>query len=602
MSALLCWCTPAHALDTVVSSFDGTRIITHFYAATGPGPSPTVLVAPGYGKAGNTSPDQNFSDVVGAHTLRSAGYNVLTWDPRGMGGSGGNVNFDSPDFEARDVQALIDFVAAQPDALLDGPGDPRVGMSGTSYGGGIQLVSAAIDPRIDAIVPDQAWHSLVTSFFKDGALKAGWTTTICGGGEATALAGGLTSAEGLELGTTAPQLKLACVEGITQGTVSEASRQWFADRGPGALVNRIKAPTLILAGSSDALFPPSEAAANYAILRDNDVPVKMMWYCGGHGLCQTPAGDAGHIARAGLAWLERWLKRDAGVDTGPRFEWVSDDGVWRSGPDFPLAPKGTIDAAGSGGLAITPLDSANSGLLTFATPALTGVTVRFPAPPEEGDVLGEPRLRLTYSGTALPARGFLYAQIVDARGQRVIGVQVTPIPVVLDGRTRTVERPLEPIAVRASEASDYRLQITAGTTVYSLQRSTGQVRLNRIEASLPIVDATRSTRLTASSVRALRTPKRLRISASSRRVRGRSRVVLRARLLSRPCAGTVTFTVRVAGRRYRATAAISRSTCSAVKVLRLELPRHRRARVSARFNGNAELAPRAARIVVRRLR
>ena len=39
-------------------------------------------------------------------------------------------------------------------------------MSGFSYGGAIQFVSAAIDPRIDAIVPDVAWHSLPTSLFR----------------------------------------------------------------------------------------------------------------------------------------------------------------------------------------------------------------------------------------------------------------------------------------------------------------------------------------------------------------------------------------------------------------------------------------------------
>jgi ABC-2 type transport system ATP-binding protein len=601
MFTLLCCCPTAHALDTVVSSFDGTRIVTHFYAAKRSGPSPTVLVGPGYGKAGNTSPESNVSDVIGAHTLRSVGYNVLTWDPRGTGGSGGNAHFNSPDFEARDVQALIDFVAAQPDALLDGPGDPRVGMSGTSYGGAIQFVSAALDPRIDAIVPDQAWHSLATSLFKDGALKAGWFTAICAGGEATALLPGLISTHGIELGTTATQLKRACIEGIAQGTVSAASRQWFADHGPGMLIDRVKAPTLILAGSSDALFPPSEAIANYAILRAHDIPVKMMWYCGGHGQCQTPAGQPGYVATAAVAWLNRWLMRDRSVDTGPRFEWVSDDGVWRSSPDFPLATKGTIDTAGSGGLAMTALDSVNSGLLTFATPALTGVTVRFPAAPEASDVLGEPRLRLTYSGTALPTHTFLYAQIIDARGHRVIGVQVTPIPVVLDGRTRTVERPLEPIAVRAGEASDYRLQITAGTTVYSLQRATGLVRLNRIEASLPIVDPTRSPRL-ARSAPTGRVSKGLRTSVSSRRVRGRARIVLRARLLSKPCGGSVTFDVRVAGRRHVATARISTSTCFATKILRLKVAPGRRARLAARFNGNAALDPHAARSIVRRLR
>ena len=106
--------------------------------------------------------------------MRRAGYNVLTWDPRGFGASGGTAEVDSPKFEGRDVSALIDYVARQPEAQLDERGDPRVGMAGGSYGGGIQLVAAAIDHRIDAIVPDIAWNSLETSLGKNDTVKSGW--------------------------------------------------------------------------------------------------------------------------------------------------------------------------------------------------------------------------------------------------------------------------------------------------------------------------------------------------------------------------------------------------------------------------------------------
>jgi len=227
----------------------------------------------------------------------AAGYNVLTWDPRGLGASGGTVMFDSPDFEARDVQALIDFVAAQPEALLDAPGDPSVGMAGFSYGGGIQFVSAAIDPRIDAIVPDGAWHSLLSSLFKDGGVKVGWLAEICAGGEATALGGGLFGDAGLQFGGTAPQLERACLEALGGGQISAASRRWFADRGPGDLVDGIRAPTLILQGTVDVLFSLGEAIANYDRLRADGVPVKMLWYCGGHGECLTPDRRRRGLAR-----------------------------------------------------------------------------------------------------------------------------------------------------------------------------------------------------------------------------------------------------------------------------------------------------------------
>jgi len=93
------------------------------------------------------------------------------------------------------VQALVDYVARQPEALLDAPGDPRVGMAGASYGGAIQLVTAATEPRLDAIVPDLAWHSLLTTFARDGAVKSGWLAQLCANGEAFGLLDGI--ADGL---------------------------------------------------------------------------------------------------------------------------------------------------------------------------------------------------------------------------------------------------------------------------------------------------------------------------------------------------------------------------------------------------------------------
>ena len=51
-------------------------------------------------------------------------------------------------------------------------------MSGASYGGGIQLVTAALDSRLDAIVPDIAWNSLVTSLYKAQSPKSGWGSAL----------------------------------------------------------------------------------------------------------------------------------------------------------------------------------------------------------------------------------------------------------------------------------------------------------------------------------------------------------------------------------------------------------------------------------------
>jgi ABC-2 type transport system ATP-binding protein len=224
--------------------------------------------------------------------LRRAGYNVLTWDPRGFGNSSGTVTVDSPENERRDVQGLLDYVAKQPESRVDSAGDPRAGMTGASYGGGIQLVTAAFDSRLDAIVPDISWHSLGTSLYKDKTIKEGWSSILYAGGKAR--------------GRLDPHIDSAFVGGATTGKLSGADYQWFLSRGPADLVKRIHIPTFLIQGTVDTLFTLDEAVTNYGILRSR-APVKMLWFCGGHGSCTTNPGDTGRIEWRTLAWLDRYL-------------------------------------------------------------------------------------------------------------------------------------------------------------------------------------------------------------------------------------------------------------------------------------------------------
>ncbi|HEY1539598.1 MAG TPA: CocE/NonD family hydrolase [Solirubrobacteraceae bacterium] len=598
--ALLTGSPAAHARDVVVTSFDGTPIVAHFYTSSVAKPGerdPTVLVGSGYPESANTKPDVDTSDIVGLAALRGAGYNVLTWDPRGLGGSGGVLRFNSPDYEVRDVQALIDWVATQPEALLDGPGDPRIGMSGSSYGGAIQLLVAARDPRVDAIVPDISYNSPADGFAPAGDVKTSWLTQICSLGTAVSYLPTGDEA-GLQLGGQDPQLTSACAQGVL-GSLSAASTRFFAARSVEPFLKDIRAPTLISQGTVDVLFGPSAGIANFEGVRAGGAPVKMMWRCGGHGKCPTPSSDQLHVTLTALAWLHRWLDRDPSVDTGPVFEWQDDSGTWRHGVDFPLASTGTLDASGSGTLAISPADSAGSGVLLEPIPAVNAVTADFPAPAADSTILGAPALTLTYHGIATVKSTYLYAQLVDTVNDRVVDDQVTPLPVVLDGRTRTLQRSLETIAIHGEPSSRYRLQITGGSPVFALQRAIGAVTIGSVSASLPIVDPDRSGRPPAAAPLVL--PKRLRLRVSSRRDGHASRLVVRSRLRSAPCMGVVTVTAR-AGRAVRSVRTHVRRDCTVRAVLRLAAARGRHVRVGARFAGNGALAARRARSVVRRLR
>jgi ABC-2 type transport system ATP-binding protein len=468
---------PAAARDATVTSFDGTAITTHFFPAAGlpaGATAPTVLVGHGWGGSGDTDPE-SASDPTTGNTglgpLRHAGFNVLTWDARGFGSSGGQVEVDSPQHEGRDVQALIDWLAGQPEARLEAPGDPLVGMSGVSYGGAIQLIAAALDDRVDAITPTIAWHSLTRSLYRDASVKQGWGTALFAAGSAS--------------GRLNPQVEQAFVEGVSTGAFSQATIDFFEARGIDRLISQVEVPTLISQGTADTLFTLQEGIDNYAALKGR-VPAKMVWFCGGHGICNSGAGPAGLVERSVLAWLRRHLKGEP-VETGPAFEWVADDGALRSAADYPPPPLPSLRGTGSGVLPVT-LGSpvTGGGQLIAASPAVDAVDVAIEPAGGERDLVGAPRVEITYSGTAFPARTHLYAQVLDVGANRVLGNQVTPIPVVLDGQPHTVVRELEPIAAHATQSSRYRVQIAAGTTVYGLQRSSGAVNLSHVAAELPV--------------------------------------------------------------------------------------------------------------------
>ena len=453
----------APAVRTVeVTSFDGTAIVTHFFPAAGLAAgrrAPSVLVGPGWGSPGASDPAD--PSVAG---LRQAGYNVVTWDPRGFGQSGGAASVDWYRYEGRDLQKLLSWLASQPEAQLDRPGDPRVGMAGGSYGGGIQFVTAAIDHRVDAIVPSIAWNSLVNSLYPNQTAKTGWGNLLCTYGRA-----GTNRVVG--------QVQQTCALGQTGGLPDAALTAWWADHGPaGGLISRVRIPTMIVQGTADTLFPLSEGIANYRALRAGGTPVKMVWFCGGHGVCLTPAGAAGHVEALTVAWFDRWLKRQRTSSTGPGFEYVDDAGVWRGAPAYPLAGARSLSSTGAGTLTFSPADT--SGTSIAAQPAKNAVSIAVRAPKTTRQIVGSPRLTLRYQGTATQPRTSLYAQLVDQARNLVAGNFATALPLVLDGKPHTLSVPLGAVAWTLGPASRLTLQLTGGSALYYPQQASGTVKLS----------------------------------------------------------------------------------------------------------------------------
>ncbi|QYG92006.1 peptidase S15 [Iamia sp. SCSIO 61187] len=478
--------------DIDVTSFDGTTIRAHWFPNPGNlvRPVPTILMGPGWSQPGDTSQESNpILGALGIGALNERGYNVLTWDPRGFGASTGTATVNAPEAEGRDLQVLLDWVAEQPEAETDADGDPRVGMVGASYGGGIQLTLAAIDCRVDALVPNIAWHSLETSLYPHETVKAGWSGVL------TSVASGA---------SLDPHITSAAQSGLATGTLSDEDRQWFVDRGPGDLVEAIRTPTLLVHGTVDTLFTLHEAITNFEILQANDVPVAMLWYCGGHGACLTDAGDPDHVTDAAFAWLDRHVRGDTTAAELPVVDVIDQDGQRWTGDDHPSEPDGSIGAGSAGGtLALTTASAAGplvdavsadllTGLVSPITPARADVALELTVTARrDALVLGAPHLALTYSGTTPegPEPTRLFAQLVDAGTGLVLGNQITPVPVELDGEEHTVEIDLEVVAHHLAAGDEILLQVVATTPAFATPRLGGAVDVTEMSLELPTTGA-----------------------------------------------------------------------------------------------------------------
>jgi ABC-2 type transport system ATP-binding protein len=491
------------AFTTKVTSFDGTLISVNYFPASGlqtGDKAPTILNGPGLGSAGNTDPNSiTIVDglVPGLVPLRNGGYNVVTWDPRGEFASGGVLQLDSPEFEGRDVSAIIDWVVQQPATKFPtGSTDPLIGMVGGSYGGGIQWVTAASDPRVDAIVPVISWHTLNSSLYPNQAFKTAWSTLLL--------------AALVEIGARInPELYTSVVTGSILGVLTPSAQDLLTRSGPGELVSKITVPTLLIQGTADGLFPLAQSIANAQLLTANGVETKMLWVCGGHGVCLDPInpGQEGLILNSTLAWLDKYVKGES-VDTGRKFEWVDQTGQFYSSDKMPFETGfngGDITASGAGGfLPIVPI-AGGSGpqdltgfplpagttaleerLLSFAIGSPAANAVNLTVSPAVGtQIVGAPELTLTYSG--LGTSRHVYAQIVDEQTGVVLGGIVTPIPVTLDGQTRTVTVPLEAIAYTAAPGAKLTLQVVSTATPYLNVLTFGGINISSMQLVLPTV-------------------------------------------------------------------------------------------------------------------
>ncbi|MGD9621416.1 MAG: CocE/NonD family hydrolase [Mycolicibacterium sp.] len=470
------------AFTSYVTSFDGVQISTNFFPAAGLAPGEkarTILNGPGLGAPGNINAKSvmtTFDLVPGMVPLRDAGYNVVTWDPRGEHASGGIMQLDNPFYEGRDTQAIIEWVTGLSETLLEAAGDPVMGMVGGSYGGGIQWTTAGIDDRIDAIVPVIAWHSLNEALYPTELFK-----TAAGD-----LLGTVLRTTGARVNS---QIYPAIFLGSLFGHITPTQQAVLGSAGPTVLVNEITAPALIIQGTVDILFDLAQASENAKILQDNGVPVQMLWVCGGHGSCLYPTNpnQTELILKSTMDWLDRYVNDNSLAPTGPTFQWFDQNGDYHFSellPTDPVFHGPSLGAAGPGGpLPIVPVGGGSRTL--HATEARIAVNLEIPQVQETTLLVGTPELTLTYQGRG--THSHIFAQLVDNATGLVIGNAVTPVPVTLDGRLHEVTLPMEQIAFTLEPGNSIKLQVFGSALQFAHIGSWGLVDIDGVATKLQTV-------------------------------------------------------------------------------------------------------------------
>lgn len=465
--------------DRTIESFDGTELAATLYEPEAEGPHPAVLMTHGYGLNRTLSPLVQTRAAMYA----SNGYVTLTYDSRGFGGSGGQVNINGPK-EVKDAQTLITWLAAQESVLTDGPDNPKIGMDGTSYGGGIQLNTAAAEgrgdgvpesnDRLDAIVPRWAWHDLTYSLAPNGVIKRTWALGLTLAGAGGSHLFGDDALDFLE--GQSPELYEILIHGLFENELSAEAKAYFDARSPSQDIGDITAPALFVHGWPDTIFTPHEPVWSAGGMEKT--PHRLLLTDGGHSLEAISLDTLEHEQYANemaLGWIDTHLRGDGESDLPPVTFYEMQSGRWRSADGIP--PSGTTSrtlslAAGTWGNrswvtnSVIPTSTSQlfpvNGDAPYASAAFDfDIT-------EPTEIMGSPTLRLTVDPAGPETRLFAKLFHVSGGEEQLIDNQATPLLVEDDGPTETdvamvpFQRRLEPGDV---------LRLTIATTDFGFQPS-----------------------------------------------------------------------------------------------------------------------------------
>ncbi len=327
--------------------------------------APAILTTNGFG---GSKDDANESAI--GRGFAKEGYVVLAYSGLGFGGSGCKIHLDDPDYDGAAGSQLVDVLAGSrpfTDSTTgrtgrlryvaeNGPGDPRVGMIGGSYGGEIQYAVAMQDKRVDALIPIITWNDLSYSLAPNNTDLARGVTYRTPGvtkREWVDLFFSVGIADGIQGFQTDPSRDVGCPNFDDRAcpAAAQLNALGYPDAATLALarhasvasyIGKITTPTLLSQGQNDTLFNLQEAVATYRALRRRHTPVRMIWQSWGHSGSTPAPGEldfaAGslrdsYLGRRFLDWMDHYVKGDRSAPVGPRFAYFRDWVHYDTSPD-----------------------------------------------------------------------------------------------------------------------------------------------------------------------------------------------------------------------------------------------------------------------------
>lgn len=285
-----------------ITSPDGNRLAANLMTPKATPPAsgwPTIIFV-------NSWVVEEHEYIVQAAQFAKKGYQVLSYSARGWGCSDGLINVIA-DSDMMDLTAIIDWLETHTGADMG-----NIGISGISYGSGMSLRGAALEPRIKTAVAMSTWGNLQDALYGEQTPRLFWGFFLVASGYLT--------------GTMDPSIAENYLNLITHQNIPE-TMTWAEERSAAPLVDLInerQVPIYLANNFSDYLFHPNQVMRFYESLTGpKRLDLNQGTHASGEGFGLI--GLENDTWKNTHDWFDFWLKgQNTGIMNRPAFTMQTD--------------------------------------------------------------------------------------------------------------------------------------------------------------------------------------------------------------------------------------------------------------------------------------